>query len=796
MSEMQLDEVDAKGSILFLGSGFSTMGKSISGEYLPTGGELKEKFANILNIDGKLHDLKTISEELDSHEDHNLYQILYETFTVKKLDQDQTDILGMPWLRIYTTNFDDSVEFANTSSKRPVNSYCYDDPKPKRLPDNSIIHLHGSVGKMTEDNVLRQLVLNETAYVRQHFESSPWYNDFDRDLRFCSACYFLGYSLSDYHITALLLKNPIVKQKTYFITKPDPDQIFRNRLEPYGTILPIEVSGFAKLCRSLPAPPPKTDPHTLRAFQYIDPFRDRKTLAAPTPPEILNLITYGHFNYHRCLSTLPSPDYVLPRQSHIEAAIQELESANCLLVHSRIGNGKSIFLYLLAHELAQRDYKCFLCRQDVVDVQQDIDLLRKIDRPVFLFDSYNSAIDIIEQLTGLSSQARFVVAVRTGVQEVRLHEIQKRLPSPLQRTNLNRINDKDKKQFVSLLDKSGLRVQQLEEKITKCTDIRDIILTLYDNKEVREKLESEFVPMLQNNEIRRVLAASHLLKSAGHDVDAAFLRNVTGVDAFAALAEHSEFARDFLNLNDEAISVRSPVFSQYVVQNYLDISDIVECAYSIVVQAVRRKEQRTYQAILSSIMRFKVLSDALRKFDNFSSALGDLFDRLRRDIDVNREPLFWLQYSIFMTDCGDLATAEDFIRTAYARAESSPGFQTFQIDTYALRLLLTIEQGSTSDTGVSRFTEIVDKLDRVRQMLADESRRFHAIQVLEGIEPFVRGRLRSFTRQELTGLTYHINLLVDQLEVLAPDARAITGSDGIKASLERAKASILAIPLP
>jgi hypothetical protein len=80
-------------------------------------------------------------------------------------------------------------------------------------------------------------------------------------------------------------------------------------------------------------------------------------------------------------------------------------------------------------------------------------------------------------------------------------------------------------------------------------------------------------------------------------------------------------------------------------------------------------------------MRVSNLKRALRKDPHHDASLINLFERLRRDIDVNREPLFWLQYSILMIDAGDLEAAERFQDTAYERARQSPGFQTYQIDT-------------------------------------------------------------------------------------------------------------------
>jgi hypothetical protein len=191
-------------------------------------------------------------------------------------------------------------------------------------------------------------------------------------------------------------------------------------------------------------------------------------------------------------------------------------------------------------------------------------------------------------------------------------------------------------------------------------------------------------------------------------------------------------------------------------------------------------------------MRFSALERSLSNHSDLFSLLATLFEKLRRDTAVNKEPLFWLQYSILVSNGGDLRAAESFIETAYARADEIPGFQTFQIDTYALRLFLLVEQAAQGEPAVRRIDKIVDMLDQVRVMISDESRRVHAIEVLAGVEPFVEARLSALGQGERVTLTYHLNLLISSLERLSPDDRAQTASDGIRASLMRARDRLVA----
>ena len=600
-------EPNPRESILFLGSGFSRSATNIIGENIPTGRELHRRLAELLNTDPNVHSLSTLVDEISDQPTINLFQLLYDMFTVRDIDADQDTILKLPWNRIYTTNYDDTVEFAYHRHRKTINSFNHDEKKPQKLQSGSIIHLHGLIRKTTPENVLEQLVLNEASYVRQQFEGSPWYGDFMRDLRFCHACYFIGYNLSDYHISALLMRNPGTRKKTFFVTKQPVESIFLRRVSTYGVVLTIDTSGFAVLCRQSSPPPIETSPHAIKGFQYLHPIKDRRTLAPPTANEILNLVTYGTFNQQRCFDCLPRSDYVIARTEFAKEACQRLKENKCVLLHSRIGNGKSIFVYILAHMLVEQGYRCFLARENAPLLQRDVEILKTFKNLVIIFDSYNQAIEFVDQLTDLDDETRYVVCVRTGVQEVRLHEIRDRLPKPLDRMDLNRMTRGDRDLFLDLLVRAGAGMSGLSRIVRRSRDIRDVVVGVYHNRLIQEKIERELSPLFSDPKSKLVFVVTHLLKWSGQEVDVAFVRSVTRCDAYAELTRFREFAGDIFSLDSDEVFVRSSILTEYILQNMLTTSDVIDCLYSILVQAVKRKYERRYQAVLSRSSRGSAL---------------------------------------------------------------------------------------------------------------------------------------------------------------------------------------------
>ena len=770
------------------------MSHNIRGANLPTGRELRERFAELLGVEPDAYDLPTLADAINDDRNFSLYDILYETLTVTRLAHSQKDILKLPWLRIYTTNYDDSIELFYQQTDRKIPSYSYNEAKPRRIPIGTVVHLHGMIRNITEDNVLDQLILNETAYVRQHFETSIWYDEFIRDLKICSACYFVGYSLKDYHISSILLQKPGLREKTFFITERGHDRISASSMSRYGQVIAIGMAQFSDFCKTLPAPEPNFDPHALRLFRYLDPLKDKRALLSPTTIEILNLLRYGTFNYLRCMSTLPNAEYVVPRQTLAEDAAGKLEENRCLLVHSRIGNGKTTFLYILGHRLLEAGYHCFWCKSSHPELQsyhphlqRDIQTLKSFERCIIFFDSYDTAIELAEALSESLPNAKFVVTVRTGVHSVRSYEILSKLPGQVQRINLNGIRKDDIQDFRTLLDSIGISTAEQRHLVSHRNDFRDVMLALFENKKIKDGIIEVLKPLLDNVEYKRVFIVSHLLKWVGQEADDALLRVVTGRDPYAQIMRYPDVSEDIfsISIDDDSFGVRSSILSEFLIKRYLSTDDVIRWVYKIVIEAVKRKSERRNRTILRRLMRFSTLYQAFRNDMRRLDVLTDLFEQWRRNDLMNREPLFWLQYAILMTEANDLEVAESFIDTAYRRAEEIPNFRTYQIDTYALRLLLIVETRARDSDEIRRFDSIIEKLEQVRSMIGEESYRWHAVQVLTELEPFVSLRAGSMSNSEQMALLYQLRLLIQKLELLLPEARDETGADGIARKIEQ-----------
>lgn len=795
MNVVDLVNVDPSTSVLFVGSGFSLGGKNLYGQTPPNGSGLRRHMIETLRLPPDTqYDLQVLAEEFAADDEDRLYDELYNLFHITDPGAAQTKLLKEKWLRVYTTNYDNLIEVAQRANRHSTFAYTTEDNLPNKLAPNSIVHLHGSIDRLRNANVLDQIVLGETSYVRQYLSKSPWYTQFQHDIRFATNLFIVGYSLSDYHISALLLESPEIAERTYFIQPPcqDPrdERIFVRRTKSYGQTLFIGTEGFADLLSHLPRVEPALDPKRLKSFRLLDPQKDRKGLKAPTAPEVMDLLTFGTFNYTRAAATVPAPSYVIPRVKTVQEIVDGLTNGRAVIVDGRLGNGKTITLHLAFLELAQKGYVTFLFRAGGPSLEQELRALEGFKKLLILFDDYAASQDSMARIAAALPNAKFIVEIRTGILEVRYHEVREAVPQPYRRVSLNRLTETDFDDFISLCSRAGLPTRQLLAR-RGSAELRDLLLLLLGSPVIRDRIDHSIRPIFESPSRRSVLLLTTLLGKFHLSADPGFIRSVTGVDPYHEFRPQKEVADELFEADADVFRVRSSVFSEFAVNHMLKGNEIVDCLIEATRAAAARKTDRTYRVLMSNLMQYSNIDELFRGQADRRHQILSVYERLRWDQRINDEPLFWLQYAIAMAASEQLTAAEQFIRTSYERAADRTGFKTFQIDTQALRIILMIETEAPSGTPVSRIEEIIERLEKFNDMLGEESHRSYAVRVLEGVPDFVTSRHADLSQPERVALVFWINRLCDTLARLPPEFRARTGSDNTMKRLANAKAFLI-----
>lgn len=782
-----IEDFDPEASILFLGSGFSRGSKNIAGESPPNGAELRRHFIRQLNLPSdNSYDLQVLTEEFAENDVQKLRNELNRILRVVSLSSAQESVLDEPWRRIYTTNYDDVVEIHRGCRKVALNAFDVSEAVPNKLPSGALIHLHDSIRNITHENISETLVLSDTSFVNQYLVRSPWYDQFQRDLAFARNVYIVGYSLADYHIAGLLLANPTLASRTIFIQDTPSDPIFLRRTAAYGRTMFIGIEGFAAALAEAARPAPSAT-NNLRSFRLLAPTRDKQASSRPTAAEVYDLLVYGNFVPGTLARSQPAEDYAIARAEAVRAAADIAEHNAALVVDGRLGNGKTVFLYLLASELSSRGWTCLLFRPGHPDAAREVAGLSRVERLIIFVEQYSSAQDNLRGLREALPNARLVIEVRTGTYEVRFHELVELLPRPFDRISLNKLSRNEIKAFGALCERAGLTPPSKD----RSGELRDILLDLFNNRSIKERVRAALDPLFEKRSTRRILTMMMLIATHQGAVGASFVRSVIGEDPFIALKPLENLSHEIFELSADSFRARSAIFSSFIINEFIDSNEIADAVVGVTLAAAERRKERPYRVLMSNMMAYGSLRRTLQNKGDSSSVIISIYERLRYDSRIDNEPLFWLQYALAMSDLPRLDAADEFIETAYRKAQEIPGFQTYQIDTQAFRIALMRAEMESSGQPISNVEKILAGIERIDIMLADSSHRAYAVRVLDHVQAFVKARRNDLLSRERTALQFWLLKVIKSLSSLPDEFKIETASEKVRLQIEVAAASLM-----
>lgn len=787
---------DPSRCILFLGAGFSADALNKAGGNPPVGRGLEKEVKKLAKLD-----VDDSSDLLDAagyaiKQGAALYELLDGLYTIRSLTSLQRDVLSQPWRRIYTTNYDNSVSVFRTEQGKSATDDVFDvaDNAPRQLRQGAVVHLHGSIAKCRPDNVDGSLVLSRRSYVEQRVKKSAWWDWFDNDIRIAQYIFFLGYDLNDFEPASYLIKYPGMKGIRHFILRDAKSPVASSKLADYGVRHSFEMSGFVdQLANAKVMPVPKHE-NELQAFRYVDLSKDDKLVSKPTSAEIQELLAFGKLRFEGVRATMPNSEYVVFRERTISECVKSLYENDVLIVHSKIGNGKSVISGELKVILSKDGKNCFEIRENVTPPPQDIIFLSNMENVVVFFPSYDSAVANISLFADMHASTRYIVEMQTSTLHVRLQEVNRLLGGRIARVKVDELDREDAEKLRSLLVEAGLSRLSNSSRIKRGLEFRDFLLLAFEEPEIATRLRTVIEPMLSKRGARKVVCASAIFKAAGQQVDTSFIQDATGEDPYTVMTELGEHAWELFRYDIDQIEPHSAVVSEHLLKKYISPRDFTDEILNLAREAARRLDEavdynserfRRARALLSSIVRFSFIESVIGTGDDNRFLVKQVYEGCRRDELVKKEPLFWLQYCIFWQDEKRWDLAESHMAEAYQRGLARPGFKFYQLDTNNLGLLCDIERHAEAPGVISRFDKVIEAMERCKDMVDDGNHRSHVMKALLKIEAMVKARSQDFTQSQATRLTYGINLIVQKFDDLTESERAIWGTDPCKESLRR-----------
>lgn len=773
-------------AVLFLGAGFSFGSENVGGNLPLSGRSLAKKLYELAGVDTDDDNLSLASQMfLRNRSASELASLLRDMFTIKNPAPYHLQIASMNWRRIYTTNYDNLFELSANKEGKAVTPVIVTDPPEKHISDNHVcVHINGFIQRLEHGDLENNFKLTFESYLRDDFTPSKWKTVFQNDIALARAVIFIGYSMYDLDIQRIVDKEEI-REKAIFIVSPDtkptsPDGVV---LPTFGQLFPIGVKAFGDEIGSLKSTYiPQTRPQEFLALHKV---------LAPAPIEevkntdVERLFLYGEVQPKLIPVTskfpnLPSGRFYLVERQALAIAEQSIKDRDVIFT-SDLGNGKTIALEQLAINLVKKGWNVFRLESDTKDTRREVDrLLRSNDPVLFMADPYIPFLDIIDFISvrRQGKQIRFALAARSNIHEAFLDRLENSLrTTDLVEIDLNRLATSEIKCLSELIHSFGLWAdfsaypdnEKIKILAQKCdSQFHQVLLQFYSSPQISKKIGDLFEGI--NEEVKAIAIAAFILKGTGLSVEKRFLNDLLDGSPLLRLSNSDKASLRFL-WGDQSgqLQLKSSVLAEYYLTHMAEAADVIKVLSQMFTNAHKLQSiTKEYVYFMRSVMSFSALQKLLPK-EGFRNATIEFYEQIQTFRFTQRNPHYWLQYAIARLSLeDDLDAVETYFKSAYSFANSSGGYDTFQIDNHYARFLLAKAIRSTT---VSEAFKSFDESQQILKKQMNRELKHYPYRVAKNVLDFYRVHKMSFSALQLKEVMAFCNDVLAKIEKLPRETR-------------------------
>lgn len=469
-------------AVLITGSGASLGATNKLGKEIPTASGLKDLLLAKCEITDPKSEatLQYAAQKYRSYaeqkykdtRDEHFINLLKDLFTVdnRGCTESQRTLYSIPWIRCYTTNYDNIPDKAS-----PIGAYIRqvdldDEPPHDSAGSNKkgpyCVCINGMIKKIDSEKLDNTFKLTTGSYQNvSRLQESNWGGVLKQDLHAARAIIIVGLSLNYDLDLSRLLFDPAFKQKTIIVCGKDKSAIQREQLEEYGSVQDMGLDDFAaEIIKKQDDYQPQDKNSINYHYQCFMHNQHWDSAFSGKIDPIHNLFFYG--KYTKDLVRNPqgenTQDLRLIERPEVGQIVKALNKGKRLIIlHSYLGNGKTGMVHLIADRLTANGLDYFILKDgDVESIAKEINLIRQFPRKavVFIEDYYNFFEDIVG-FSSASDNISFVLTARTAINETRYLDAQRKLNISDDKTelfDLNKIGKEECESCKKLINEAGL----------------------------------------------------------------------------------------------------------------------------------------------------------------------------------------------------------------------------------------------------------------------------------------------------------------------------------------------------
>jgi SIR2-like domain len=764
-------------AVLMTGAGFSYDAKNYKGEILGVANDLIkflcENYQIPYNPQYSLDEVAThILEQAKQNDNYSISQSLikilqdhYQTSS-KSVTDEQKVIANIPWIRIYTTNYDDVFENAynDVTGKYIPTFNAYDDTS-KVAKEKSIVHLNGYIRNLTVEKLSSEFKLTSFSYWQEEFKRNKMFELLKQDLDNANAIIYIGTSLKyDFDISKILNIDDY-KSKTIFIDRMNEEfDISDSRKSYLGTQIKKGVKGFAT---DLETAKKEYVPNQKKSDWYcFKPIKLEKNIYEENNLQYLwDLLVLGKLNNNILQKNLFNDDYIISRDELSSINPREYKVIN---IHSNLGNGKTTSILKEAYKWS-RDNSVFFLRKVNDNISRDLTEISKIKgHKILIIEDYSFYQAVLKKIKiYLDGSFTVFLTSRSFVNE----QFEKQIPlllnieeKEIKHINLNFLSKGEIKKISDLLHKLQLRKiikennSQVRKIINKNKQLSNILLDLLKSETISKKIDDIFEKIESNYKALQLLCATMVNNFTTLRLDHSDLFSLVEVTTSDVESIRNEDIKEILNIGHGELTLQSTVFAKYLVSKKSLDKKLIDTMKKILMNAIilSREEEKRVCEILISQSNIRVVFSGLESSsdnNNVGANVVRYFDDIVECRNHKGNIFFWLQYGMACMDIKEYERSDNYLNISYdlaeQRSKNGKKFETFQIDTQYARLILekNIYQGENSKGKFEDFYEANNKLERAIKQKPTQARLAYKQMAL--YKPYINKNIKYYSGDEM-----------------------------------------------
>lgn len=700
-------------AVIIMGAGASHGAQNLFGEF-PSGSLLAEKLYKKCGI--VPDDINDLQDAAQCYEEafsaSALVSEIQSLLKCVSVTNSHEIIYSLPWMRYYTTNYDDVALLAAKKTNINLTPVTLSSNIKQNLNNNRLcIHINGYIGNLNETTLHHEFKLTANSFLSQtNILNSPWGDYLINDLETAKCIVILGLSLKyDLDLSRVIFSEEF-RKKAMIISAPNLSPNSENRLNRFGTVYKIGVDGFASevfKVRQSYEPHTKTPTERLySAFTYS--YKEKRYPERPRPEDIFRLFLNGSYSDSLFFRNNGKYDGFIYRKKFSKIRDAVLNGVKLIFVHSDMGNGKTACINELQHTLSGEDIHIFqLTNADSQKISEEISAIASLSETssvLVIIDDYTNYMEVLHKFSLLGGKkAQFLLTARSAINYNKMPIILEEFFVEEGATaifDINKLDEDDLGNCVRVFDQYGLwgtnaglntsqKIKYLTSRKSGNCRFQSIMLDVIQSDLMQRKI-ADTVQIIRGGSLQYHTAVLLILltkvmnlRLSTSDIERLLEVNFTT----DALFKSDPAIKEIITFNDNGdITIKAPVTAQFILQKVSDPEDIIKSLYSLALYAVKYSNLPKYANILTSIISYSHINSFLRGFKNPEQFLSEYYDELSKIEYYRKNNFFWLQYAISCIEVGKFDRAQRYLNNAYGLIPV--GFVPFQINNQQARLYL------------------------------------------------------------------------------------------------------------